>query len=121
MKKIFLLLLIITGTTYSQIIFDAEFESGNLLSVTTSDSVSFIVRTKEDIGGRWFYFRIRNVEGKFIKVTVQNSDVKRAMYSYDNNEFIRFTAAESPSTSLGIPCSKAFRLSCSPITPVEES
>lgn len=97
-KIIIILLLIITTRHYSQIIFDANFESGNIKTVTTTDSVNYFVTTREDIGGRWFYFRISGVQNKFVKVTVSNSDVKRAVYSYDNKNFTRFTVAESPAT-----------------------
>ncbi|NWF88831.1 MAG: T9SS type A sorting domain-containing protein [Ignavibacteriaceae bacterium] len=84
----------------SQISFDANFESGNINTVTTSDSVNYNVTTKTDIGGRWFYFRIKGVKNKFIRVTITSSDANRPMYSYNNREFTRFTAAESPSTNL---------------------
>jgi len=97
-KISFVLVLLITASSYPQITFDANFESGNLKSVTILDSINYLVTTNEDIGGRWFYFRISGVQNKFIKVTVSNSDVKRAVYSYDNKNFTRFSAAESPAT-----------------------
>ncbi|MCK9424425.1 MAG: M14-type cytosolic carboxypeptidase [Ignavibacteriaceae bacterium] len=97
-KIIFVLVLFITASSYPQITFDANFESGNLKSVTILDSTNYLVTTNEDIGGRWFYFRINGVQNKFIKVTVSNSDVKRAVYSYDNKSFTRFSASESPAT-----------------------
>ncbi len=92
----FLLFIFIPSFLYSQITFDANFESGNIASVSTNDSVHFNVTTREDIGGRWFYFRMSGVNNKFVSVTVQNSDVTRAMYSYDNNTFLRFSESESP-------------------------
>lgn len=102
MNKIFLLLFL-TGFTiklFNQIKFDANFESGNLNTVTTSDSINFTITTKQDIGGRWFYFRISGVKDKFIKCNVTSSDVKRAVYSYDNKSFERFSATESPATNV---------------------
>jgi Secretion system C-terminal sorting domain/Cytosolic carboxypeptidase N-terminal domain len=97
MKLNLLFFLFITSVCFSQIKFDANFESGNLASVSTSDSVYFNLTTSEDIGGRWFYYRISGVKDKFIKVNVSNSDANRPMYSYDNENFIRFTESESPS------------------------
>lgn len=98
MKTLFSLLisLILLTNVFSQVTFFGDFESGNINTVTTSDSVNYIVTTKDDIGGRWFYFGISGVENKFIKVTVSNSDVNRPMYSYDNESFQRFSASESP-------------------------
>jgi len=98
--KRILFLFLCTSSLLSQVRFDANFESGNLKTVTTTDSINYIVKTYEDIGGRWFYFRIAGVENKFIKVTVSNSDVKRAMYSYDNKSFTRFSDTESPMTNV---------------------
>lgn len=98
MKKIYLLItlftLILNG--FSQVLFEANFDSGNLLSVTTSDSINFVVRINADIVGRWFYFKMKNVKNRFVSVTIQNSDVTRPVYSYDNKNWIRFTELESP-------------------------
>jgi len=102
MKKIILVLFIFYSSLFAQVKFDANFESGNMNSVSTSDSVNYTVSTKSDIGGRWFYFRITGAKDKFIRVNIVDdktysiNDVKRAMYSYDNKNFTRFTAAESP-------------------------
>ncbi len=85
---------------YSQVTFNADFESGNLKSVSTSDSIHYQVTTKEDIGGRWFYFRMEGVKNRFVNVKVLNSDVTKAMYSYDNVEFIRFSDDESPQVNM---------------------
>ncbi len=97
MKYHILLFLFLTSISFSQIKFDADFESGNLASVSTSDSTYFEITTIEDIGGRWFYYRISGVKDRLIKVKVTNSDVNRPMYSYDNNNFDRFTESEAPS------------------------
>ncbi len=85
---------------YSQIIFEADFDSGNLQSVTTSDSINYSLRIRSDIVGRWFYFKMKNVRNRYVSVTIQNSDVTRPMYSYDNKNWIRFTEIESPQKNL---------------------
>jgi len=95
--KIFLLLLLINALSLAQISFDANFESGNINTVTTTDSINYTVTTISDIGGRWFYFRIKGVKDKFIRVTITSTDVNRPMYSYNNRDFTRFTESESPS------------------------
>ncbi|MDP1993787.1 MAG: M14-type cytosolic carboxypeptidase, partial [Ignavibacteria bacterium] len=103
-KQFVLIISLVSCSSFAQVTFDANFESGNLKSIqidttqhySSSDSLSYKVTTYEDIGGRWFYFRISGVQNKFIKVKVSNSDVKRAVYSYDNKTFDRFTASESP-------------------------
>ena len=96
MKLKLILCFLFATSLFAQIKFDANFDSGNLASVTTTDSISYSVKSVEDIGGRWFYFRISGVEDKLIKVTISNSDVNRPMYSYNNTDFIRFSESESP-------------------------
>ncbi len=81
---------------FPQVIFEANFDSGNLQSVSTSDSINFTVRVNSDIVGRWFYFMMKNVKNKYVSVTIQNSDATRPMYSYDNKIWYRFTEIESP-------------------------
>jgi len=100
MKKSLVILLLSVVIIHGQIKFDANFESGNLASVSTTDSITFYANSVEDIGGRWFYFRIKNVKEKFVRVIIQNSDVNRPFYSYDNKNFIRFTETESPQKNL---------------------
>lgn len=94
--KITLIFLFITSLLHSQITFDANFESGNLNSVTEIESNYFEIRSREDIGGRWFYFRISGVKDQRIKVKISNSDVNRPLYSYDNITFTRFSQSEAP-------------------------
>lgn len=93
---LFVAILFISQNLSGQVIFDANFESGNINTITTTDSITYTVTTKQDIGGRWFYFRIRNVKNRFVKVNITTTDVKRAVYSYNNRDYTRFTAAESP-------------------------
>lgn len=99
---IFLLALLvsISSISFSQVSFDANFESGNINTVTTTDSINYTVTTISDIGGRWFYFRIKGVKNRFIRVTISSTDVNRPMYSYNNRDFTRFTASESPTTKM---------------------
>jgi hypothetical protein len=97
MILILLLFVILQSLSFAQIKFDANFESGNINSVTTTDSINYTVTTKTDIGGRWFYFKITAVKNRFIRVTITSTDVNRPFYSYNNRDFTRFTASESPS------------------------
>lgn len=98
MKKFLplVLILLFASSIYSQVIFESNFDSGNLQSVTTTDSINFSVRVNSDIVGRWFYFKMKNVKNRYVAVTIQNSDATRPMYSYDNKNWIRFTVDESP-------------------------
>ena len=95
MKIFYLFLFFILNQLNAQITIDANFESGNLQSIEQIDSVSFNVTTNEDIGGRWFYYRMNGVIDKEVRVRITNSDVNRAMYSYDNKTYERFTDDES--------------------------
>lgn len=96
----FLILIAFQANIFSQTTFDANFESGNINTVTTTDSLNYTVTTVSDIGGRWFYFRIKGMKNKFIRVTITSTDVNRPMYSYNNRDFTRFTASESPTTKM---------------------
>ncbi|NLH60479.1 MAG: T9SS type A sorting domain-containing protein [Ignavibacteriales bacterium] len=103
MKKIILtiaFLIVLPIAINGQVIFEGNFESGNINTVTTTDSISYTVTTKQDIGGRWFYFRMRNVKNRFVKVTITSTDVKRAVYSYNDKDYYRFSAAESPQSKV---------------------
>ncbi|MBX2977239.1 MAG: T9SS type A sorting domain-containing protein [Ignavibacteriaceae bacterium] len=91
--------LTIHPSSNAQVIFDGNIESGNINTVTTTDSILYTVTTKTDIGGRWFYFRMINVKDRYVRVRVSSSDVVRAVYSYDNINYERFTAAESPAVN----------------------
>ncbi|MDY0080194.1 MAG: hypothetical protein RBR95_06395 [Ignavibacteriaceae bacterium] len=55
MKKIILtiaFLIVLPIAINGQVIFEGNFESGNINTVTTTDSISYTVTTKQDIGGR---------------------------------------------------------------------
>lgn len=96
MKYHILLVLLFSSSLIAQVTFDADFESGNLATVSTTDSTYYKITTTTDIGGRWFYFRISGVNKKLLQIEITNSDVNRPMYSYDNKDFKRFTQAEAP-------------------------
>ncbi|MBI9073742.1 MAG: T9SS type A sorting domain-containing protein [Melioribacteraceae bacterium] len=93
------ILLLFFTSTKAQIKFDANFESGNINSVTTADSIHYDVTTRADVGSRWFYFKMTGVKDMYISVNVKSSDCTRAMYSYDDEIYERFSASESPSTN----------------------
>ncbi|MFZ1292132.1 MAG: M14-type cytosolic carboxypeptidase [Melioribacteraceae bacterium] len=99
-KQLFMFILLFSNYIFSQITYDADFESGNLFSIETSDNVNFYITTKQDEGvdggsSRWFYFRMKNVKDKQISLRFTNTDVTKAMYSYDNINFVRFTDQET--------------------------
>ncbi len=96
MRLVLIFIIIQFSVISAQIEFSGNFESGNISTVNTTDSVTYYVSTIEDIGGRWFYFKVTGVRDRYIRVNIQNSDVRRPFYSYNNRDFIRFTAEESP-------------------------
>jgi len=102
-NNIMLLMFLLFQSVFAQVTFDADFESGNLLSVVEKDSISFDIYSQEDNNPskylRWFYYRISGVENKKINVRLVNGACFRPMYSYDNINFERFTEEESNSTS----------------------
>ncbi len=107
MKTLLCLTLCLLSTTFlfSQIEFSGNFEGGNLANVQVIDSTSFSVTPKADIGvdggsTRWIYFRISGIKGKEIQVRFTNNDVTRAMYSFDNETFVRFTTEEAPNSGM---------------------
>jgi len=94
-----LIILFFSSTLFSQIKFDDDFDSGSIAGYTTMDSTTYYVTTNEDIGGRWFYFRMSGIKNRNLRVNI-TSDFSRAMYSYDNKEWNRFSASESPAKSI---------------------
>ncbi len=99
MKKLLSLIIVSPLFLIAQVTFNGNFESGNISTVTTTDSVTYRVTSKEDIGGRWFYFKVAGIQNRHIKIIFTNSDVTRPMYSYDNEEYFRFNATESPQSN----------------------
>jgi hypothetical protein len=100
LQRLIFFALVFHSITLGQILFESNFDSGNLRTVTTTDSVNYTVTTHADIVGRWFYFKMKNVKHKYVSVTVSNSDATRPMYSYDNINWERFTSSESPSKNI---------------------
>ena len=116
--RIFLLYIIMLCAIVSargEVVFDADFESGSIGDVTLvesgvgGDSTEFMhynVVTKHDPpnphdatafrSSRWFYFRMCGVEGRRVALTINCNDSRRAMYSYDNVNYHRFSRDESP-------------------------
>jgi hypothetical protein len=93
--------------------FSAAFDSGCLGEVRRIDSVlvrppltdsvlhlSYQIISRSDPdnpanpdlvpSGRWFYFLMENVGNKHIYLNFENTDPKRAVYSYDGKNFRRF-------------------------------
>jgi hypothetical protein len=98
MKKLYIIIVYLTFSIsgIAQVVFESNFDSGNIQSVSTTDSINFTVRVNSDIVGRWFYFKMKNVKNRYVSVTIQNSDATRPVYSYDNIHWTRFTQTESP-------------------------
>ena len=93
-------MILFTINNFSQITYDSDFESGNLASIQSSDNINFYITTKADEGidggsTRWFYFRMKNVKDKQISLRFINTDVTKAMYSFDNVNFERFNDQET--------------------------
>ncbi len=97
--------------------FSTDFSSGSIGEVKAletkyitdneSDSVlHFAITTKVDpqnprypnypTSNRWFYFLMSGVKGQTVALDITYNDSRRAMYSYDNINFSRFTTDESP-------------------------
>ena len=45
---------------------------------------------------RWYYFKMDGVKDKTVTLNIKNSDARRPFYSYDNINWHRFSATESP-------------------------
>lgn len=125
-KKLTLLLLLAllsSSNIFSQIRFSAEFESGSLGNTTLVDSVWFNtgkgdstlyisyridsrfdplnpVDTSLRPSARWYYFRLEGIKGKMVHLAVKNSEAIRPFYSYDGENFVRFSQGENPEKGL---------------------
>lgn len=92
----------------AQVRFSADFESGAFGRVVSKkDSVTYtkivIENTPDPVNchepknqrsSRWMYFLMSGVKGDSIVMDIKGSDALRAMYSYDNFTFERFTEEE---------------------------
>ncbi len=113
------LLLGVSTSTFSQIIFDANIESGSLKSanlIGTQENISatgdtlltykFEVEAKVDPinpvdvtlepSSRWFHFKIKNCKEQRLNIRFTNSDPAAPVYSYDGKNYTRFTPQECP-------------------------
>ncbi len=97
--------------------FSTDFESGSLDSVSlknmimvapqmqaTSTKYEFDVYSRFDPknpadpklapSARWYFFKMKNVKDREIKLNMHNSDTRRPFYSYDGKNYLRFTNEE---------------------------
>ena len=119
--KLFVLLplLMCSGNLFSQILFSTEFESGSLGSAKMIDSVWFSPKNGDSTlyisyqidsrfdplnpidttlrpSARWYYFRMVGVKDKMVHLNIKNSEAIRPFYSYNGENFTRFTSGENP-------------------------
>lgn len=98
----------------AQIRFSADFESGSmekaeLVSAENIDGKEVVTynfysrfdpanpaNPKLAPSARWYYFKMEGVKDKQVILNVKNSDARRPFYSYDNKNWTRFSASESP-------------------------
>ena len=102
----------------SGINFTTDFESGSLDSVELKKAATLSSQMQQPVGifefdvysrldpanpadpklapsGRWFYFKMERVKGKQITLNFHNTDPKRPYYSYDGENFTRFSPEEA--------------------------
>ncbi|MBN1301258.1 MAG: T9SS type A sorting domain-containing protein [Melioribacteraceae bacterium] len=103
--RLFLIVLPVI-TLRGQIQFSAEIESGNLGYVSIIDSATFTVHAAKELmrhnnsmHSRWFYFKITGVKDRQIKLVLEDTDVNRPFYSYNNLDFIRINSSEAISSN----------------------
>ena len=115
MKKFLLIAAIFAATQLNaQIKFSADFESGSMEraelvkheNVNGTETLTYDFYSRFDPANparptlapsaRWYYFKMSGVKGKEVILNVKNSDARRPYYSYDNQNWTRFSATESP-------------------------
>ncbi len=115
MKKLLVVLALMVATTATaQIKFSSDFECGSmekaeLVSQEMKNGTETIIynfysrfdpanpaRPNLAPSARWYYFKMEGVKGKEVILNVKNSDARRPFYSYDNQNWIRFSQSESP-------------------------
>ena len=102
------------GKATAQVKFSADFESGSMEKVELvsqetkngKETVTYDFYSRFDPANparptlapsaRWYYFKMEGVKGKEVILNVKNSDARRPFYSYDNKNWTRFSATESP-------------------------
>ncbi len=102
-----------TAKAQQEASFDAEFDTGSLVRVITNewafdmDSLPYrniVVAGRLDPANefdkkafrsnRWFYFKLAGIAGDSVRMEIKGSDPYRPFYSYDNENFYRFTENE---------------------------
>ena len=115
MKRLIVIAALFAATTATaQIKFSADFECGSMEKVelvsqenkngTESYTYDFFsrfdpanpARPTLAPSARWYYFCMEGVKGKEVILNVKNSDARRPFYSYDNQNWTRFSETESP-------------------------
>ena len=115
MKKFLLIAALFAATQLSaQITFSSNFESGSMekaefVSQEVKNGVECITydfysrfdpanpaRPTLAPSARWYYFKMTGVKDKLVTLNVKNSDARRPYYSYDNENWTRFSSVESP-------------------------
>ncbi len=95
--------------------FDVDFDGGSIGSLEqisykvindTTDYLHYYIKTQYDPAtpfsqkawpsNRWFYFRMVGCKGCEVALDIDYNDSRRAVWSYDDREYHRFTSEESP-------------------------
>lgn len=114
-QKILTAVMVLLATAaQAQIKFSADFESGSmekavLVSQETKNGTETITydfysrfdpvnpaRPSLAPSARWYYFKMTGTKDKEVILNIKNSDARRPYYSYDNKNWTRFSAQESP-------------------------
>lgn len=105
------------ATLNSGIEFSTDFESGSLDSVsiksmimvsaqmqTPYEMVEFDLFSRLDppnpadpnlpSSARWYFFKMKGVKNKVVRINMHNSDTRRPFYSYNGEDYTRFTQEE---------------------------
>ncbi len=106
--------LLVAAGMNAQIKFSADFESGSMEkaelvkqeTINGTETLTYDFYSRFDPANparptlapsaRWYYFKMSGVKGKEVILNVKNSDARRPYYSYDNLNWTRFSATESP-------------------------
>lgn len=103
---------------FTQVRIDTNFESGSVGSYKITDSVTIPSPISDSLtiiqidissrfdpvnpvdsslspSARWYYFRLTGVKNKVVYLKIKNSEVIRPFFSYDNEQFERFSADEN--------------------------
>ena len=97
------------------LIFDADFDSGNIESVEARGSHQFTLYTRADaIGSRernratWFYFAVRGAPpGMLLFFEIRNMNPQRALYQQDMRPVVRSLPSQPDWQRIRTPCQQA--------------